>query len=145
MKQLLAAAALFCVTTMGLAATNIDLVDYSNSVKCLAEVMYRESRGEPLKGKLAVGKVVMNRVQHPLYPKTICKVIFQPGQFSWVSTFRRFKAPEEFRQIAKVILDGNHDLQDFNATHFHARYVAPKWNRLKRIAIIGNHIFYQQL
>lgn len=143
MKKLLAAA-LFCVTTITL-ATEVDLVEYSNSVKCLAEVIYRESRGEPFKGKLAVGQVVMNRVNHPKYPKTVCKVIFQPGQFSWVSTFKDFKAPEEFRQIARNILAGTHDLHDFNATHFHARYVAPRWQHLKRTTIIGNHIFYTQL
>lgn len=143
--RLVLASILLCIATVTSANEQVNLVEYSNNVKCLAEVIYRESRGEPFRGKLAVGKVVMNRVNHPKYPKTVCKVIFQPGQFSWVSTFKTFKAPEEFRQIAKVILDGTHDLQDFNATHFHARYVAPRWQHLKRIAIIGNHIFYKQL
>ena len=141
--RLFLAALLFSVTTTSTAVQDYDLVEYSQSVKCLAEVIYRESRGEPFRGKLAVGKVVMNRVNHPKYPKTVCKVIFQPQQFSWVSKFKHFKAPEEFRQIARQLLAGNHDLQDFNATHFHARYVAPRW-RLKRTAIIGNHIFYQE-
>jgi len=139
----LVAVLLLTIATATAANDKLDLVDYSTSVKCLAEVIYRESRGEPLRGKLAVGKVVINRVQHPKYPKTICKVIFQPGQFSWVSTFKTYKAPEEFRQIARSMLAGTQDLHDFKATHFHARYVAPRW-RLKRTAIIGNHIFYQE-
>lgn len=137
------AAVIFGVTTLSAQAQVDDLVEYSKSVKCLAEVVYRESRGEPYVGKLAVAKVVMNRVQHPKYPKTVCKVIFQDKQFSWVSKFKHFKHTEEFRQIAENILAGNHNLHNFKATHFHARYVAPKW-RLKRTAIIGNHIFYQE-
>ena len=143
--KLLLATCLLCIATLTPAQTQPDLVEYANNVKCLAEVIYRESRGEPRLGKFAVGLVVMNRVNHPKYPKTVCKVVFQPQQFSWVSTFTTFKAPEEFRQIAKEILAGNHDLHDFNATHFHARYVAPKWQHLKRTLVIGNHIFYTQI
>lgn len=141
--RLLIAAILFSITTQFAQAQVEDLVEYTKSVKCLAEVMYRESRGEPHIGKLAVAKVVMNRVHHPKYPKTVCKVIFQDRQFSWVSKFKHFKHTEEFRQIARDFLAGNHNLHNFNATHFHARYVAPRW-RLKRTAIIGNHIFYQE-
>jgi spore germination cell wall hydrolase CwlJ-like protein len=119
-------------------------VKYENDIICLAETIYRESRGEPYKGKLAVGQVVINRVKHSLYPSNICEVVFQKYQFSWTIGFRRFKATEEFKVLALRILLGSHELKTFTATHFHSNYVQPYWGkRLKKVAIIGNHIFYK--
>lgn len=141
MKSILAAL-LFFVTTSTSALDQHNLVEYARDVRCLAETIYREARGEPFRGKIAVGKVVVNRVNHPNYPSTICKVVFQPHQFSWVPQFRGFKAPQEFVHLADDILKGKYNKYKFTATHFHANYVSPRWG-LKRVAIIGNHIFYR--
>ena len=46
-------------------------------MSCLAEALYFEARGEPIQGQLAVGEVVLNRVEDPRYPNSICKVINQ--------------------------------------------------------------------
>lgn len=122
----------------------IDTVKYSNNVTCLAETLYRESRGEPLRGKLAVGQVVVNRVKNSNYPDNICAVVFQKAQFSWTKDFKRFVAPNYYRQLATKIISGTHELSHFTATHFHARYVSPRWkNNLTKVATIGNHIFYK--
>lgn len=122
----------------------IDSVTYSNNITCLAETIYRESRGEPLRGKLAVGQVVVNRAKHSEYPDNICAVVFQKAQFSWTKGFKRFVAPNYYRQLATKILKGTHELAQFNATHFHARSVSPHWkSNLTKVATIGNHIFYK--
>ena len=53
-----------------------------NELALLARLISAEARGEPYAGQVAVGAVVLNRVEHPSFPNTISEVIFQPGAFS---------------------------------------------------------------
>ena len=55
---------------------------YSNEVMLLARLISAEARGEPYSGQVAVGAVVLNRIEHPSFPNTMSGVIFQPGAFS---------------------------------------------------------------
>lgn len=124
--------------------TNTAVTESSNTTRetlCIAEAIYREARGEPYLGKLAVGQVVINRTRHKNYPSTACEVVFQKYQFSWTKRFKRFKATPEDIHLAFKVKHGEHELKNFKATHFHANYVNPKWN-LRKIRTIGNHIFY---
>lgn len=59
----------------------------------LAQLITGEARGEPYLGQVAVGAVVLNRVEHPSFPKTIAGVIFQPGAFTAVSDGQMFRPP----------------------------------------------------
>jgi spore germination cell wall hydrolase CwlJ-like protein len=121
----------------------------SRELECLATGIYFESKGEPLSGQLAVGKVIANRAQSGgRFPDTYCGVLFQRGQFSFVhgahlpSVAHSNKQWQTAVAIAKIV---DQDLQDSvagNALFFHARYVAPGWH-LKRVAAIGNHVFYR--
>lgn len=54
----------------------------NNNVNLLARLINGEARGEPYIGQVAVGAVVLNRVDHPAFPKTIAGVIYQPGAFT---------------------------------------------------------------
>jgi spore germination cell wall hydrolase CwlJ-like protein len=118
-------------------------------LECLATGIYFEAKGEPLTGQLAVGKVIANRAQSGgRFPPTYCGVLFQRGQFSFVRGHSLPSVPRSGKQwqtavaIAKIV---DQDLKDSvaeNALFFHARYVSPGW-RLKRVASIGNHIFYR--
>lgn len=54
----------------------------SGELELLARLISAEARGEPYAGQVAVGAVVLNRVEHPSFPNTISEVIFQPGAFS---------------------------------------------------------------
>jgi N-acetylmuramoyl-L-alanine amidase len=54
----------------------------SNDVNLLARVISAEARGEPYVGQVAVGAVILNRIQHPSFPNTLAGVIYQPGAFS---------------------------------------------------------------
>ena len=52
------------------------------SVDLLARVISAEARGEPYSGQVAVGAVILNRVEHPSFPNTIAGVVYQPGAFT---------------------------------------------------------------
>ena len=54
----------------------------SNDVALLAKVISAESRGEPYEGQVAVGAVILNRIEHPSFPNTLAGVVYQPGAFS---------------------------------------------------------------
>ena len=56
--------------------------DVSGELALLARLISAEARGEPYAGQVAVGAVVLNRVEHPSFPNTIAEVIYQPGAFS---------------------------------------------------------------
>lgn len=54
----------------------------SNDISLLARIISAESRGEPYEGQVAVGAVILNRIEHPSFPNTLAGVIYQPGAFS---------------------------------------------------------------
>lgn len=120
----------------------------SRELECLATGIYFESKGEPLTGQLAVGQVIANRAQSGRFPSTYCGVLLQRGQFSFVRGGSLPSAPKSSKQwqtavaMAKIVAQGLKDSAASNALFFHARYVSPRW-RLKRVAAIGNHIFYR--
>lgn len=116
--------------------------------QCLASAVYFESRGEPLEGQLAVAEVILNRVRSGRFRGTVCDVVRQPSQFSFV---RRGVIPPAPRHtaawaravaIAHIAMNEMHDVTGDNSLFFHATYVRPNWGR-PRIARIGNHIFYR--
>lgn len=120
----------------------------SRQLECLAAGIYFESKSEPLAGQLAVGQVIANRAESGRFADTYCGVLFQRGQFSFVrgkSWPRINKDGQQWQTavaIAKIV-DG--DLKESkvgDALFFHARRVHPGW-RLKRVASIGNHIFFR--
>ena len=128
----------------------------SRELWCLSSAIYFEARGESYRGQVAVAQVVMNRLKHRLYPKTICGVVFQGEskrnacQFSFAcdgrpETVTDKKSWAQAEEIAQKVTSGELYLADVaNATHYHASYVYPDWApRLKRVTKIGLHIFYR--
>jgi spore germination cell wall hydrolase CwlJ-like protein len=121
----------------------------SRELECLAVGVYFESKSEPLSGQLAVGHVIANRANSGgRFPSSYCGVLYQRGQFSFVRGRSVPYVPRASKQwqtavaIAKIV---DRELKPSlvgNAMFFHARYVSPQW-RLKRVASIGNHIFYR--
>jgi len=121
----------------------------SHELDCLATGIYFEAKSEPLAGQLAVGQVIANRAQSGgRFPSTYCGVLFQRGQFSFVhgrSLPHVSHASAQWQTavaIAKIVDEGLKDSVVGNALFFHARYVSPGWH-LKRVASIGNHIFFR--
>jgi spore germination cell wall hydrolase CwlJ-like protein len=121
----------------------------SRELECLATGIYFESKSEPLAGQLAVGKVIANRAQSGgRFPGTYCGVLFQRGQFSFVHGHALPAVSHLNRQwqtavaIAKITDQGLKESAVGDALFFHARYVAPGWH-MRRVASIGNHVFYR--
>jgi spore germination cell wall hydrolase CwlJ-like protein len=121
----------------------------SHELDCLATGVYFESKGEPLAGQLAVGKVIANRTQSGgRFPVTYCGVLFQHGQFSFIHGHSLPNVAHSNRQwqtavaIAKIVDEHLKESPAGDALFFHARYVSPGWHA-KRVASIGNHVFYR--
>lgn len=117
--------------------------------ECLAASVYFESKGEPLEGQLAVAEVIMNRVASGgRFPSSICKVVFQKGQFNFVRgggfppIAKAGRAWREAVAIAQIAIDEAWASRASKAMFFHARRVSPGWNRV-RVAQLGNHVFYR--
>lgn len=130
-------------------------INSARELRCLALNIYFEARSEPKAGKFAVGHVVMNRVAHRRFPKSICNVIRQGGykrrhrcQFSWWCDGRSDKprdvsAWDESRRIAAAIYTGTSDDPTDGALWYHADYVKPNWRSdFQRGPKIGRHVFY---
>lgn len=121
---------------------------------CLAQTVYFEARGEPVKGQVAVAHVVMNRVRDRRWPGTVCDVVREGGrerencQFSWYCD-RLSDDPGHLRDwnAARDLAHAAYwrETQDptGGALWYHANYVKPIWRRkLDRWGRIGTHIFY---
>ena len=135
-------------TLPGLVALHAGTNPADRDAECLASAIYFESKGESLDGQLAVAKTILNRTRSGRFPASICGVVFQPGQFSFVRAkgFPPIARTSRHWQTAQAIAHiAAHDLWDApveDALFFHARRVNPRW-RMQRIAAVGNHVFYR--
>lgn len=116
---------------------------------CLASAVYFEARGEPIDGQLAVADVVLNRVASKRYPDTICDVVTQKAQFSFVqdgvipAADRASKSWKNAVAISEIALANLDEKVSKDVLWYHADYVAPSWGkRLTREKKVGLHIFY---
>ena len=128
--------------------------------RCLSLAIYHEARGEPPQGRLAVGRVILNRATSRFYPDTICGVVYQNAarlnrcQFSFAcdgkpdqaGNMRAWAAAVRLaeRLMCRDICGGMAISADLiRSTHYHATYVRPSWSKkLQRTGQIGGHIFY---
>ena len=127
---------------------------FDRAVECLATAVYFEAGAEPLDGQRAVAQVVLNRVRHPAFVRTVCGVVFQRSagatgcQFSFVCDGSLRRPPTasgwvKARAIAAAALRGSVFAPVGYATHYHADYVVPYWaTSLAKRGIVGRHIFY---
>ena len=117
-------------------------------LNCLAIGVYYESKGEPLAGQLAVADVILNRTTSGRFPTSVCGVLTQRGQFSFVKGGRLPDVDTSrpaWKTAVAIARIATHDLWDSpaeGALFFHARRVSPKWNHT-RVASLGNHVFYR--
>jgi spore germination cell wall hydrolase CwlJ-like protein len=137
-------------------------------LNCLALNMYHEARGESTAGILAVSYVVLNRVNDPRFPNTICEVVYQGHhiktndgtfqpirnkcQFSWYCDGKSDQ-PKNERVYNRLVSFSKYILSNINtkqiditdgALFYHANYVSPSWSKTKQKTIeIGVHVFYR--
>jgi hypothetical protein len=131
-----------------------DSLDHRRALLCLTQAVYYEAGFEPLAGRRAVAQVVLNRMRHPAYPKSVCSVVYQRNstpvcQFSFVCDGALYRAPQpaawsQARDVAAAALAGYVETSVGSATHYHADYVAPRWApMLAKVVKLGTHIFYR--
>jgi spore germination cell wall hydrolase CwlJ-like protein len=129
-------------------------LDQRRALLCLTQAVYYEAGFEPVTGRRAVAQVVLNRMRHPAFPKSVCGVVYQRNstpvcQFSFVCDGALDRRPEAgawkiAEDIARAALGGYVEPSVGSATHYHADYVAPRWApMLTKISKLGAHIFYR--
>jgi spore germination cell wall hydrolase CwlJ-like protein len=129
-------------------------LDQRRALLCLTQAVYYEAGFEPVEGRRAVAQVVLNRMRHPAFPKSVCGVVYQGAgtgvcQFTFVCDGALYRAPARdawlrAEEVARDALGGYVEKTVGEATHYHADYVAPRWAPLlAKVAQIGQHIFYR--
>ncbi|WP_338551448.1 cell wall hydrolase [Paenibacillus sp. KS-LC4] len=113
-----------------------------HELNLLARIIFAESRGEPFKGQVAVGAVVMNRLASSQFPDTLQGIIEQPGAFTAVDDGQYQLKPDSIAYKAAVEAVAGND-PTFGALYYFNPKTATSswiWTR-KQIVQIGNHIF----
>ena len=132
------------------------------ALMCMALNMYHEAKNQSMLGQLAVGQVVMNRVEDKRFPDNVCDVVTEAVtykgtdkpvlhkcQFSWYCDGQKdepdFDSKEwwDAKEYASIVLSGTIMLDvTEGATHYHATYVRPAWAKTKtKTTRIDRHIF----
>ncbi len=114
----------------------------SDETYLVARVIYAEAAGEPYEGKVAVGAVIMNRVNSNLFPNTIAGVIYEPWQFSCVGNWMFNSAPDQDSIDAAIEAVNGVDPTGGALFYFNYHTVTNTWLWSKPYAaVIGNHWF----
>jgi spore germination cell wall hydrolase CwlJ-like protein len=129
--------------------------DRTRAVECLTAAVYYEAAVESTAGQQAVAQVVLNRVRHPAYPRTVCGVVFQGSEratgcqftFTCDGALRRTPSAAGWaraRRVAEEALAGKVYAPVGWATHYHTNWVVPYWSSsLVKVANVGTHIFFR--
>jgi Cell Wall Hydrolase len=136
--------------------TPFPIEDRAQALECLTLAIAHEAGHESPEGQQAVAEVVLNRVRHPAFPKSVCGVVFAGStlktgcQFTFTcdgSLRRRLsdKVMAQARAVAEQAIDGRLTPLVADALNYHADYVSPYWApSLDRVTKIGAHIFYRR-
>jgi hypothetical protein len=129
--------------------------DLARSTDCLTAAAYYEAATEGDDGMRAVAQVVINRLRHPAFPKTICGVVFQGSerstgcQFTFTCDGSLARTPSidgwrRARDVAAAALKGKVYKPVGYSTHYHTNWVVPYWSgSLDKVAQVGTHLFFR--
>jgi spore germination cell wall hydrolase CwlJ-like protein len=139
-----------------MAFRGLTALDSYRALNCLTSAIYYEAANEPEEGQRAVAQVVLNRVRSPLWPNSICGVVYEGSertdyrcQFTFSCDGSMARAPDlrawaRARRVAEQALAGQVYRPAGLATHYHTLAVRPPWSAsLQPVAVIGAHIFYR--
>lgn len=152
MTKLVLAAALSVIPVNSSAVKSIpshSVVLDKREHKCLTEAVYYEARNDTEQGQQAVADVVLNRVEHKAYPNSVCKVVYQKGQFSWSANKPAVKEKEAWETIEKLTerkLKRQYALvrEDVTSGATHFQKSEKGWKGTIKIGKIGkHHIFFR--
>ena len=132
-----------------------DATGIARATDCLAAAVWYEAGAETLAGKKAVAQVVLNRVRHPAYPKSVCGVVFQGQerttgcQFTFTCDGAMARVPGvdawgQARGLARIMLNGEVFKPVGVATHYHTDWVLPAWSaKLDKVHKEATHLFFR--
>ena len=145
--------------------SKVHAFDENNDIYCMAQNIYFEAGNQPLAGKIAVAQVVLNRLEHPNYPTTMCDVIYQAKwkenwlgnlvpirhqcQFSWFCDGKSDDPVDSptwmySLRVAADVVQGKYGDITEGSTHYHTIYVHPYWaDSLNETVVINEHVFYK--
>ncbi len=126
---------------LGITVGSIPQANEAN-VNLLARIISAEARGEPYEGQVAVGAVILNRIEHPSFPDTLSGVIYQPGAFTAI-TDGQFNEPvaESAYRAARDALNGT-DPSGGAIYYYNPDKTSNQWIRTRPvIKRIGAHLF----
>lgn len=122
------------------------MVFLSSALLCLSMAIYHESRGEPIQGQRAVAYVVMNRAETE--NKSVCDVIKEKAQFSWVKPHGRAERPKnsdawfQSVNVAANVFYGKVPDPTNGSNHFYSLKARAPWaNSCKKSRKIGHQLF----
>lgn len=127
----------------------------ARSTDCLAAAAYYEASAEGDDGMRAVAQVVINRLRHPAFPKSVCGVVFQGSerttgcQFTFTCDGSLARVPsisgwKRARELAEQALAGKVYKPVGHSTHYHTNWVVPYWSSsLDKVAQVGTHLFFR--
>ncbi|RZJ41375.1 MAG: cell wall hydrolase [Brevundimonas sp.] len=128
--------------------------DFGRAVDCLAAATWYEAGDDPV-GQRAVAQVVLNRMRHPAFPKSVCGVVFQGQErrtgcqftFTCDGALRRTPSPAAWgraQTIARQALTGSVYAKVGHSTHYHTDWVVPYWSSsLDKVAEVNTHLFFR--
>jgi len=115
-------------------------------IDLIAKTVYAESKGEPFIGKVGVASVILNRLNHPLFPKSVKEIIFQKNAFSCINeSYYDIEPDAETYEAVDEALRGYDPTG--NALYFYNPKTATcQWTKKvskSQITQIGNHVFFR--
>ncbi len=136
------------------AVSSANAESLGRSLQCMTAAIYYEAANEPIDGQRAVAQVILNRMRSPVYPHSVCGVVYQGSerktgcQFTFTCDGSLARVPSaagwaRASTVAAAALSGYVYAPVGWATHYHADYVVPYWAQsLDKLSTIGRHIFY---
>lgn len=113
-----------------------------SEISLLARTISAESRGEPYQGQVAVGAVILNRIEHPSFPNTMAGVIYQNGAFSCVDDGQMNESVYEISKRAAIDALNGWDPSGGAIYYYNPKTATNKWIRSRPVIVtIGAHIF----
>nr|WP_242840687.1 cell wall hydrolase [Clostridium hydrogeniformans] len=116
-----------------------------SDIYLMSQIVYEESKGEPYEGKVAVASVILNRVTHPSFPKSVENVVKQKNAFSCVINGNITAKPDD--SSTKAVMDAILGTDPTNNAVFfyNPKIATSKWMKdvpKTNIKSIGNHVFF---
>ena len=129
------------LAALGIAASS-GASSQSNNVNLLAKVISAEARGEPYKGQVAVGAVILNRIKHPSFPNTLSGVVYQPWAFTCMQDGQiNEKVSDSAYKAARDAMNG-YDPSGGSIYYFNPSTATSSWIWSRQlVVVIGKHRF----